>query len=239
MSWRRSRVSEDRTHHVLDDRPMYRERFDEVLPFHEPGLAPVLRDGAAFHLSPTGTPAYAQRYVRTFGFYNGLAAAVAPAGWLHIGPDGVPLYKERHLWTGNYQDGRCAVRYADGSYGHLDHSGSPAYPVRFRYAGDFREGIAVALRADGRHIHIRRDGSLLGSGEWLDLGPFHKGFAAARDERGWTHIDLTGRPAYPERYAALEPFYNGCARVLGRAGAIFVIGEDGRVVTELRAAREP
>lgn len=237
MSWRESRVSDDRTHHVVGDEPMYEARFDEVLAFHAPGLAAAQRGDEGIHVLPSGVPAYARRYRRTFGFYEGLAAAVDDAGWMHVQPDGSPAYPDRHAWVGNFQGGRCAVRFLDGSYAHLRPDGVPAYPERYRYAGDFREGIAVVLREDGRHVHVDRDGRPLGTGAWTDLGPFHKGFATACDDRGWTHVDRSGKPVYGDRYVAVEPFYNGQARVVAGDAAMYVISETGRREAELRPPR--
>jgi len=62
------------------------------------------------------------------------------------------------------------------------------------------------------------------------LGVYHKNFATARDEHGWCHIDKSGRPIYDERYAAVEPFYNGFALVTNIHGEKSIIDEDGKVV---------
>ena len=69
---------------------------------------------------------------------------------------------------------------------------------------------------------------------FLDLDVFHKGCARARDEDGWTHIDATGRPLYARRFAAVEPFYNGQARIERFDGGLEVIDEAGCRVVELR-----
>jgi trans-aconitate methyltransferase len=75
--------------------------------------------------------------------------------------------------------------------------------------------------------------------QWfLDLDVFHKGFARTRDEDGWTHVDLRGRPAYSRRFAAVEPFYNGQARVERLDGGLEVIDESGHALQELRAGTE-
>ena len=81
MSWHSFDVSSCGTHHV-DERgePAYRERFDEVLKFHPPGLAPVRCRGQAWHVRSDGSPAYARRFIRTFGYYEALAAVVALEG---------------------------------------------------------------------------------------------------------------------------------------------------------------
>jgi hypothetical protein len=62
----------------------------------------------------------------------------------------------------------------------------------------------------------------------------HKGFARARDGAGWTHVDRAGRPAYVRRFAMVEPFYNGQARVERHDGGLAVIDERGERVVELR-----
>ncbi|MCZ0941570.1 MAG: methyltransferase [Gammaproteobacteria bacterium] len=236
MTWRRANVSPDGTHHVRNGIPLYRERFDEVLKFREPGLAPVRRDGLAWHILSDGEPAYPQRFERTFGFYEGLAAAAAPCGWRHIRPDGTALYEGRYAWCGNFQGGRCAVRERQGAYLHLTPEGVPAYDHRWRYAGDFRDGIAVVQSDDGRSTHIGPHGEPIHGAWFPDLDVFHKGCARARDEDGWTHIDHAGRPLYGRRFAAVEPFYNGQSRVERFDGGLEVIDQAGLPVVELRPA---
>jgi SAM-dependent methyltransferase len=216
--------------------PLYKARFDEVLAFHAPGLAPVRRGEEAWHIDGHGAPAYARRFRRTFGFYEERAAVACADGWHHVLPDGTDLYPERYAWCGNYQGRRCAVRDGEGRYCHLDPTGRPAYAARWRYAGDYRDGIAVAQAADGRSTHVNADGELLHGRWFLDLDVFHKGFARARGEQGWMHVDLCGQPVYARRFAMVEPFYNGQARVERFDGALEVIDEEGQTVAELRPA---
>jgi hypothetical protein len=219
----------------VEGRPLYAERFDEVLPFHAPGIAPVRRGGEAWHIDTSGLPIYSRRFLRTFGFYERRAVVVSAEGWHHILPDGEDLYSERYAWCGNYQGARCTVRDSKGLYRHLDGDGRPAYPRAWRYAGDYREGFAVVQDSDGRSTHIDAAGQVL-HGRWFqDLDVFHKGFARAREPAGWMHIDRTGQPAYPRRFAMAEPFYNGQARVERTDGALEVIDEQGRTQVLLRA----
>ena len=235
-SWRNYRISVDGTHHVCDGRAAYEARFSDVLKFHAPGLAPVLDDSGAYHITPDGLPAYRSRHLRTFGFYEGRAAVHSIDGWLHVLPDGSPLYSERYAWCGNFQEGRCTVRGSDGCYFHLVEDGTPAYEERYRYAGDFKDGHAVVQRDDGRHSHIGPFGALL-HGRWLlDLDVFHKNYARARDEQGWHHVDVHGQPLYQDRHRNVEPFYNGQARVEGFDGSLSVIGESGETLVELRGS---
>ena len=117
--WREYKVSADASHHIHQGRPAYQSRFDEVLKFHEPGLAPVHDASGAYHITPDGLAAYAPRYIRTFGFYEGRAAVHAKDGWFHVLGDGSPLYGERYAWCGNFQEGRCPVRLPGGDYFHI------------------------------------------------------------------------------------------------------------------------
>lgn len=231
MTWRASSVSSDCTHHVVDGQAMYAPRFLRVQKFHEPGLAPVVNASGAFHISADGEAAYSDRFVQAWGFYEGRAAVQDKAGWFHILASGRPITQERYAWCGNFQAGRCAVRTFDDGYVHLTESGAPAYPQRYLYAGDFRDGAAVVrcptrglcthIGPDGRHLH----------GQWfVDLDVFHKGYARARDQAGWLHVDLAGRPVTDHRYAEVEPFYNGQARVLTHEGEYRVVDQSGQVL---------
>ncbi len=234
--WSETRVSVDRTHHTHAGRPLYAARFDEVLKFHAPGLAPVRRGGVAWHVHEDGTPAYARRFRRAFGFYEGRAAVVGDDGWLHILADGRDLEAGRYAWCGNFQGHRCPVRDGAGAYFHVDSEGRCVYVARWRYAGDYRDGIAVVQGEDGRSTHIDHDGGLLHDRWYLDLDVFHKGLARARDEAGWLHVDCTGRGAYARRFAAVEPFYNGQARVERHDGGLEIVDEDARCILELRGS---
>lgn len=238
MSWSALSISVCGTHHVdARGEPAYDQRFDEVLKFHAPGLAPVRRGDQAWHIRREGSPAYDRRFVRAFGYYEGLAAVAAHDGWHHITPAGDDAYPERYAWCGNFQQGRCTVRYDDGAYRHIKDDGCAAYRDRWCYAGDYRDGIAVVQATDGRSTHIDTDGKVIHGHWFVDLDVFHKGFARARDDDGWTHIDDRGRPIYMRRFFSVEPFYNGQARVERFDGALEVIDEAGSTVVELRPPR--
>jgi len=237
VTWSSFTIAPEGTHHLTStNKPAYAERFDQVLAFHAPGLAPVVRRGEAWHIQQDGLPAYTQRFVKTFGFYEGFAAVEAKNGWLHITPGGRDLYFERYAWCGNFQGGRCTVRKMDDQYLHITAEGQPAYTRRWKYAGDYRHGIAVVQAQSGRSTHIDRSGHLLHEQWFLDLDVFHKGFARARDQDGWMHVNTKGKPIYGKRFYAVEPFYNGQARVERFDGALEVIDESGRRLVELRPA---
>lgn len=126
------------------------------------------------------------------------------------------------------------MRGQEGRYCHLNENGEPVYVDRYRYAGDFRDGIAVVQRDDGLHSHIDLTGRLTHGRWFVDLDVFHKGFARGRDKQGWHHIEGSGKAIYQRRFAAIEPFYNGQARVECFDGSIEVINEMGDTVIELR-----
>lgn len=225
--WQAFVCAPEGTHHMLHGMPVYSKRFDEVLKFHLPGLAAVRDGSGAYHINPAGQAVYAARHLRTFGFYQERAAVQLIVGWMHIFPDGTPLYPERYAWCGNFQEGCCPIRLFDQRYFHLGLDGKTVYAACYRYAGDYRDGIAVVQREDGLHTHITRDGTPVHARWLLDLDVFHKGIARARDERGWHHIDTHGCPLYQRRFAAVEPFYNGQARVEDLDGSLLVVDEQG------------
>ncbi len=237
-TWRELTPSSDCTHHVgTDAEPGYSERFDEVLKFHAPGLAPVSRDGDAWHITADGAPAYARRFLRTFGFYEGRAAVAGCYGWHHVDIAGVDAYAARYAWCGNFQGGRCPVRDERGNYFHILPDGEALSDKVWRYAGDYRDGVAVVQATNGLSTHVDSLGALLHDRWFVDLDVFHKGFARARDQDGWLHIDRQGEPLYRRRFAAVEPFYNGQARVERHDGGLVVIDEAGETIAELRPAR--
>lgn len=238
MNWSRLMISPEGTHHCDENGlPAYAERFDEVLKFHAPGLAPVIRRGEAWHIWSDGSAAYSRRFSRTFGFYEGYAAVETKDGSHHITPEGRDLYVDRYAWCGNFQGGRCTVRQMDDQYVHLGSDGRPVYAGRWKYAGDYRDGIAVVQKPNGRSTHIDASGRLLHEREFVDLDVYHKGFARARDDDGFLHVDMRGKPIYTRRFAAVEPFYNGQARVELFDGALEIIDERGKTLVELRGPR--
>lgn len=237
VNWALTAVAPDGTHHTAGGLSLYEERFDEVLPFHAPGLAPVRRDHLAWHIDEGGRAAYARRFEQTFGFYGGLAAAVSGGRWHHVLPDGTDGYPERNAWCGNFQEGLCVVRDAVGNYFHIDATGAIRYGQRWRYAGDYREGYAVVQAESGALSHIDPSGDLLHARWFDDLDVFHKGAARARDGNGWMHVNRRGVPLYERRFAMVEPFYNGQARVERLDGGREVIDPGGICLVELRSTQ--
>lgn len=235
-------VSEDSSHHILPNmNAAYENRFDEVLAFHvldDDGfkVAPVYLDGKAWHIDTNGFAIYTCRFDRTFGFYCGAAAAILNNDWFHIDRNGSPLYSERYTFVGNYQNNLAMVCDKDGFYFHITKQGARLYVNKWRYCGDYRDGIAVVQAENGLSTHINVHGEFSTNKWFLDLDVFHKGFARAKDKSGWHHIDKVGQHVYPQRYASVEPFYNGCARVEKQNGELLIIDERGNPIRILRNA---
>ncbi|MHA1730847.1 MAG: methyltransferase [Promethearchaeota archaeon] len=225
-------IAPEGTHHLKGGKPLYTHRFNEVLSFHvvqETGtaLAPVKDESGAYHINLLGEPAYTERFERTFGFYFGRAAVVTRDGWFHVLADGARAYDGFHDWVGNYQDALCVVRDSDWLYYHIDKDGDPVYEQRYLYTGDFYHGKAAAIDIEGNAHHIDKEGCLVHEVRYEELNIFHKGFATGRDSRGWCHLDVKGIPIYKERYASVEPFYNGQALVKNFRGDLGILDETG------------
>ena len=219
--------SECRTHHI-DSRgkPVYSMRFDWVLPFRPPGLAPVGDNSGSYHVTIDGNSAYDSKFDRTFGFYEDLAAVKQGSDWYHIDQKGQRKYHQNWEWCGNFQGSHCVVRKSRRMY-HIDQNGNTINPDGWTYTGDFREGIAVVRDGSGMFKHIDIQGQFIHSGKFLELGAFHKGFAIAKDTNGWLHINRKGEEIYPFRFGNLEPFYNGVAKAVTKEGVDILIDESG------------
>ncbi len=225
--WREAVISGDRRYHVLYGKPLYAERFDEVMSFHEPGLAPAKLGREWFHIRPSGKRAYEVSFDRVWGFYYGLAAVNRNGEAFHITPDGLPAYKKRFSWVGNFQENVCVVRDFNGNYFHILPDGTRLYRENYRYAGDFKEGIASVFSENGTSFHIDKKGVPIYSHRFLDVGQFHKGISPARDATGAFHINRSGERIYADVFSEVEPFYNGRARVRARDGRLITIDEKG------------
>lgn len=230
MNWQDIKSSIDNCSFEYNGQMLFGKRFLEVLNFHAPGIAAVKDHTGAYHITAEGQPLYPQRYLRSFGFYCGRAAVVSSQGWFHINEEGREMYQHRFAWAGNYQEGICPVRLESGAYIHINTDGVRLSPIDYLYCGDFKDGVAAVQLQSGLYTHILSNGHYLHNYFYQELGIFHKNYATARDERGWCHINKTGLPLYSQRYLAIEPFYNGQARVRALNGELLIINERGDIV---------
>lgn len=86
MNIKEIRISSNESHHIINGEPIYKKRFISVMSFHEPGVAPVEDESGAYHTKIDGSQMHRERFLKTFGFYYGLAAVSDATGWFHITP---------------------------------------------------------------------------------------------------------------------------------------------------------
>ncbi|QNA46479.1 WG repeat-containing protein [Lacibacter sediminis] len=233
MKWEDIKVSRSNTYFLFEGEQVFDRQFIEVLKFHSPGIAPVKDDTGSYHIDVMGNQLYFDRYTRTFGFYCNRAAVVQNKNWFHITEKGEKAYSDSYQWVGNYQENLCTVRDFNNRYFHINQNGSKNYSEYYVYAGDYKDGIACVKLSSGFYRHIDSYGAFLNEKEFLDLGIFHKNFATAKDQQGWHHIDRTGKAIYENRYAVVEPFYNGFALVTTHDDQKSVINEKGELILKV------
>ncbi len=233
MNWKDITVSDDNTHFLVDQKPIFGKKFIKVLKFHSPGLATVLDNSGAYHIDISGNELYSNRYSRTFGFYCNRASVINDNRWSHINEKGYKVYSASYLWTGNYQENSCTVRNDNNQYFHIDLNGNRIYSDNYLYAGDYKDGIACVKSKNGFYRHIDIKGKFINNKSFLDLGIFHKNFATAKDKNGWFHIDRKGNEVYDNRYLSIEPFYNGFGLVTTFENEKIIINEKGQKIIKV------
>lgn len=236
MDWQNIKVSQSNDCFHLNGEPIFGRKFIEVLKFHAPGLAPVRDESGWYHINASGHELYPEKYSRTFGYYHNRSAVAKGNQWFHLNEKGERAYSQSYAWAGNFQEELCPVRFGN-KYFHIDLAGNRIYPEEYLYSGDFKDGVCCVQNTQGLFVHLDNTGKEINDRKFLDLGVFHKSFATAKDERGWHHIDRSGKALYNERYLQVEPFYNGQALVSTFENRKRVIDELGKVVLEIGAER--
>lgn len=179
---------------------------------------------------------------RWFGFYDGVVI-FRKNGALYAWYDGrvVKIPEDLHSvkvkltgyrnndleWTSAEHEGIRTFRDTKGKYGFLMDKGYPISCERFDYAGDMKYSLAV-VGVEGKGFTYLTDLGQYPIDRWfIECTPFHKGFATARDEKGWYHMDQSGKPVYGQRYAYAEPFYNEVALCRDLDGNWCLVRQDG------------
>ena len=233
INWQDIKVSADNTCFLVNGKQIFGRQFFEVLKFHSPGIAAVQDQSGSYHIDSSGEQLYADRFSRTFGFYNNRAAVMQNNKWFHIKDTGKQAYTHLFSWTGNYQEELCPVRNSDNKYFHIDLDGNRIYANSFIYCGDYKDEIACVKTLNGFYKHIDTKGNFINDKSFHDLGIFHKNFATAKDKDGWYHIDKRGNEIYHHRFLSAEPFYNGFALVTQFDKQKIIIDELGKNVLSL------
>lgn len=227
MNWQDIKTSKDNSRFLYNGNPVFRKKFIEVLKFHAPGIAPVKDESGSYHIDSSGKALYSERYSRTFGYYCNRATVIQNERWFHLNEKGEKAHSKYFGWAGNYQEYLCSVRDKNNKYFHVDLKGEKIYSDTFNYAGDFKDEIACVKTSKGFYRHIDTKGKFLNQIDFFDLGVFHKNIATAKDKAGWHHINKKGKELYKQRFASLEPFYNGFALATQFDNSKIIIDEAG------------
>lgn len=232
MNWQDIRVSSDQTCFCLEGTMIFGRKFEKVMKFHAPGLAPVKDETGSYHIDIAGNPLYSERYDRTFGYYCNRAVVMMSGKWFHLTEKGSRAYPDDYAWSGNYQEDLCTVRDFSNNFFHIDKAGQRIYSSNYLYCGDYKDGFACVRQTNRFFRHIDINGRFIYDAEFIDLGVFHKGYATARDGEGWFHITGEGKEIYAHRFKYLEPFYNGYALATRFDDSKIVIDETGKFVLQ-------
>jgi hypothetical protein len=233
MNWQDIKVSSDQTHFLLKGKVIFNRKFEKVMNFHAPGLAPVKDKTGSYHIDVSGNQLYTEKYEQTFGFYCNRAAVMYSGKWFHLDEEGNRVYPDDYAWTGNYQEDLCTVRDLCNHFFHIVKNGKRAYAANYLYCGDYKDGFACVRQSNRLYRHIDIEGRFIYHMEFLDLGVFHKGYATARDGNGWYHITNEGKELYAQRFKTAEPFYNGFSLVTQFDDSSLIIDETGKKVLYL------
>lgn len=233
MNWQDIKVSSDQTHFLLKGKVIFNRKFEKVMKFHAPGLAPVKDKTGSYHIDISGNQLYSERYDQIFGYYCDKAAVMVSDKWFHLTEHGNRVYQDDYAWTGNYQEDLCTVRDFSNHFFHIDKNGKRAYAENYLYSGDYKDGFACVRQSNRLFRHIDINGSFIYHMEFIDLGVFHKGYATARDGNGWYHITKEGKEVYAQRFKTVEPFYNGFSLVTQFDDSKIIIDESGKLVLHL------
>jgi len=225
-------LSMDETHHIIDGKALYSNRFDKIQNFHSPpDYAPVELNHTAFFINLKGEKVFNRTFNHAFGFYDGIATVSDDLGFFHINQAGQGIHSFRFEWSGNFQENYCVVKdIATQKFFHIDKQANSIYPEQYAYVGDYKYSIAVIVNELGLSTHINNKGHFIHNQFFMELDVYHKGYAIAKDEQGYFHIDKQGIALYSARYQKLEPFYNDRAVAVAHDNTKLIISPIGDII---------
>lgn len=228
-------LSIDETHHLIEDKALYSNRFDKVQEFYfPPNYAPVVLNQTAFFINTKGEKVFNRTFNQAFGFYDGIAAVSDDLGFFHINQEGQDIHSFRFEWSGNFQENYCVVKdMSTKKFFHIDRQANPIYPKQYAYVGDYKYSIAVIVNESGLSTHINNKGHFIHNQFFLELDVYHKGYAVAKDKFGYFHIDKQGIAIYSARYQKLEPFYNNRAFAVAHDNTKLIISPTGDIIQKI------
>ncbi|MCQ2070119.1 MAG: WG repeat-containing protein [archaeon] len=142
----------------------------------------------------------------------------------------VPPIKDKDgeavAWCNRSSDGVYSVADLDGRFFHVRDDGFRCYSCTFDLVGDMESEIAPVYREGRGSTHVTDFGDYLHNRWFLDCECYSEGLAAVRDEKGWTYIDVYGKPVFGDRFIHVRRFVHG--RALVRTGHGFgMLSRDG------------
>lgn len=199
-----------------------------ILPNGEPAYSPTTAScPSAGTTSSPGSSTFQPRWSWCGNFQHGRCPVrLAGSGhYTHIDASGMPRTGGPYAYAGDFREGFAVVQLLeDGLCRHVDREGrllqceafgGPSYIS----IGSGKAGAQTSNRAAQQLSLSRLPG-------FLDLDVFHKGFARARDKGGWFFLRRDGSDACRgQRFAEIEPFYNGQALVRTLEGQRRIIAD--------------
>lgn len=149
-------------HILADGRELAKERFDWCGNFQGHRCAVRSHDGRYFHLTESGSPAYAARFLYAGDFRDGSAVIRCPERGLctHIDPDGRWVHRQWYLDLDVYHKGYARARDRSGWF-HVDPAGLPITPHRYAEVEPFYNGQARVLTHAGEYQVVDERGRVL------------------------------------------------------------------------------
>ena len=178
--WKDIIVSPCETFHLLNEKPLYSQRYTHVMKFHEPGLAPVKSEVHAFHIDVEGRPAYFNRY---FQEHNCPVKDKITDLYFHINRDGQKIYQKQYRYVGDFKDGSAVVCNELGLHTHIDPQGNPLHNCWFRDLDVYHKGYARAQDEQG-WFHINKQGIPIYKSRYQQVEPFYNGLARVKTFEG-------------------------------------------------------
>ena len=155
-------ISPEKTHHLYEGVPIYKQRFDTVGRFCFPGLAAARDAAGACHITFAGEPAYAERYDWTGDFAEEVAVVRDAAGrYFHIDPTGKPIAFDTYQYATEFAEGSAVVYHELRGATHITTAGELLYGDWYFDARPFSEGRA-AVRDEKGWMIIDPEGNILG-----------------------------------------------------------------------------
>ncbi len=199
--------------------------FDKAQPFSD-GLACVLvyDKGGYGYIDRKGHWVIDAQFNYAYPFAEGRARAQLKGGYGYIDKAGKTVVEPPgdYRISTDFSGGRAAFHHGAG-WGYLDPSGTVAIAPVFFGGYAFHEGLARATlsggmtpegkRTEKRFGYIGLDGSFVIQPQFDDAGDFNEGRAGVGADGKYGFVDAQGKLRVALRYAGVESFSGGLARV--------------------------